>query len=113
MPSCRLSYERLVETAGRVNAGLAALAAERGARFCRLDPSWYGFDPIHIRPALWREAWQEILGGPRAAVDRRASGIEAVRVYLMRPERRWLFGVEQATPQVGTRLPSGARIWLY
>ena len=113
VPSCRLSYERLLETAERVNAGLAGLAADRGARFCHLHESWYGFDPIHIRPALWREAWQEILGGPRAAVDRRASGAEVLRVYLMRPERRWLFGVEQATPQVGTRLPSGARIWLY
>jgi hypothetical protein len=31
----------------------------------------------------------------------------------MPPERRWLFGVEQVTPQTGRALPSGGRVWLY
>ena len=31
----------------------------------------------------------------------------------MPPERRWLFGVEQLTPQSGVALPSGGRVWLY
>jgi hypothetical protein len=28
----------------------AVVATARGLRFVRLDPEWYGFDPIHIRP---------------------------------------------------------------
>ena len=38
---------------------------------------------------------------------------ESLRLYFMRPERRWLFGVEQFTPQSGVLLPSGGRVWLY
>lgn len=109
-PSCRLSFERVLEVAERVNAGLAELADARNVRLFRLRPSWYGFDPIHMRPALWRPAWQEILGAHRAADG---SGAEALRLYFMRPERRWLFGVEQFTRQSGTPLARGAHVWLY
>jgi hypothetical protein len=109
-PSCRLSFEALVATAEQVNAGLAALAGAHHVRFQHLRPSWYGLDPIHIRPSLWRTAWQEILG-ISCPVPR--SRIEALRLYAMRPERQWLFGVEQRTAQAGTRLRGGGRVWLY
>lgn len=110
VPSCRLSLERVLETAERVDRGLAELASDRGVRFFALKPSWYGFDPIHIRPALWTTAWAEILGVDRAAGG---FGVEALRLYLTRPERQWLFGVEQLNPQRGVALPSGGRIRLY
>lgn len=110
VPSCRLSLEQVLETAERVDAGLAELATSRGVRLCRLEPTWYGIDPIHIRPAVWRTAWQRILGAT-CAVD--GSAAEALRLYRMRPERRWLFGLEQLTPQAGVALRAGARVWLY
>jgi hypothetical protein len=113
VPSCRLSFQQVMDTAERVNATLAELAATRGVRLFHLEPSWYGFDPIHIRPGLWRPAWQAILGSEAAANGRPASRAEALRLYFMRPERRWLFGMEQVSPQSGRPLPSGARIWLY
>ena len=105
MPSCRLSLAEAVARAERVNEGLAELAAAHGARFLRLDPSWYGFDPIHIRPSLWRPAWQEILG---VACDVERSRAEALRLYLMRPERQWLFGIERSS-----KPPRGAHVRLY
>ncbi len=110
VPACRLSLDQVLERAERVNAGLAELAEARRARLFRLEPSWYGFDPIHIRPALWRTAWSEILGVERA---HGRSSAESVRLYLMRPERQWLFGVEQVTPQTGAGLPAGGHVWLY
>jgi hypothetical protein len=110
VPSCRLSRGEVLETAEQVNAGLAALAEARKVRLFHLDPSWYGLDPIHIRPALWRPAWQGILGASAAAGRSRT---EALRLYFMRPEKQWLFGLEQVTPQPGTALRSGARVWLY
>ncbi len=114
VPSCRLSLAQVVETAERVNTGLAALAAARNLRFLQLRPDWYGFDPIHIRPALWRAAWQEILGGTATAGTADSSQrLEALRLYLMKPERQWLFGVEQLSPQAGVELASGGRVWLY
>ena len=109
-PSCRMLLDQVIERAERVNAGLAALAAEHRVRVVRLEPSWYGVDPIHIRPALWRTAWSAILGVKRA--DGR-SAAESVRLYLMRPDRQWLFGVERLTPQTGVGLRRGGHVWLY
>ena len=108
--SCRLSFEELVASAEQVNAGLAELAGAHRVRFLHLRPSWYGFDPIHIRPSLWRTAWQEILG-VSCPIPR--SRIEALRLYAMRPERQWVFGVEQRTHQAGAQLRRGGRVWLY
>lgn len=109
-PSCRLSLEQVLATAERVNTGLAELAEAQGVRLVHLTPSWYGLDPIHIRPADWGPAWQKILGTQRAG---ERSVAEALRLYRMRPERRWMLGIEQFTPQSGTALPSGGRVWLY
>jgi hypothetical protein len=109
-PSCRLPFEEVVTRAEQVNAGLAELARAHGARFVHLKPSWYGFDPIHIRPSLWRTAWQDILG-VSCPIPR--SRIEALRLYAMRPHQQWVFGVEQRTPQTGAQLSRGARVWLY
>src|SRR5262245_34001192 len=62
VPSCRLSLAQVLDRAEGVNEGLGKLSSSHGVRLIRLDPAWYGFDPIHIRPSLWRRAWQEILG---------------------------------------------------
>jgi hypothetical protein len=113
VPTCRLSLDEVLERAERVNAGLAELAAARGAKLFHLKPDWYGFDPIHIRPAATRPAWQEILGGPATANRPGGARLEALRLYLMPPERQWLFGVERVRPQSGRLLPSGSRVWLY
>jgi hypothetical protein len=112
VPSCRLSLAEVLETAEQVNAGLAELSATHGATFFRLKPAWYGFDPIHIRPALWHAAWQEILGCD-IQMDEGLSRREGVSLYLMPPERQWLFGRERFAPQTGAALPRGARVWLY
>ena len=53
---------------------------------------------------------------PLASIRRlsnRVSTVESLRLYLMRSERRWVFGVEQFTPQSGVTLRSGGRVWLY
>jgi hypothetical protein len=112
-PSCPLSLSQVLEKVGRINAGLAELAAARGLKFFRLDPSWYGLDPIHIRPSRWRSAWREILHVRSGASAEGGSLLEGWRLYLMASERRWLFGVEQFTPQRGVMLPKGGRVWLY
>lgn len=113
VPSCRLSLSHVLERAVLVNDGLEELSAAHGARLAHLDPAWYGFDPIHIRPSLWRAAWQQILGAQPPASAMRVSVAESLGLYLMRPERRRMFGREQFTPQTGLALPSGGRVWLY
>jgi hypothetical protein len=113
VPSCQLSLVQVIERAEQVNEGLLALAEAYGARFFRLDPAWYGFDPIHIRPSFWRPAWQQILGTQPQERSWSESAIESVKLYFMRPERRTLFGREQVTPQFGVALRSGGHVWLY
>jgi hypothetical protein len=113
VPTCRLSLAQVLESAERVNEGLAELAVAHGAKFFHLNPDWYGFDPIHIRPSLWRVAWQEILGSESLAGTDRLSRLEGVRLYFKPPERQWLFGVERYTPQRGASPPSIAPVWLY
>jgi hypothetical protein len=112
VPSCRLSFTQVLDRSERLNEGLSDLAVTFGARFVRLDAAWYGFDPIHIRPSLWQRAWNEILGQPAPRTPA-GSPLEAWRLYFMRPERQWLAGMEQNTPQSGTRLRTGGRIRLY
>jgi hypothetical protein len=113
VPSCRLSRTQVLDRAERVSEGLAALAAAAGSRLVRPDPTWYGFDPVHFRRSSLRAAWRQILGIPPATPADGASGIEGVRLILLPPERRWLFGVERFTPQEGVRLRSGGRVWIY
>jgi len=112
-PSCRLSFGKVLQAAAEVNAGLAALAAARGIQLFRLNPEWYGLDPVHIRRSQWRRAWREILGSPSKEGLDAGGRLEGLRLYFAPPERRWLLGVEQFTPQAGLQLPSGARVWLY
>ena len=113
VPSCRLPLAHVIERAEQVNAGLAILADTYGARLFHLNPAWYGFDPIHIKPSLWRPAWQQILGVQPRTETGKGSALESLRLYFMRPERRWLLGREQITPQSGTVLRSGGKVWLY
>ncbi len=113
VPSCRLSLAKVLESAEHVNVGLANLSAAHGAKLFQMDPAWYGFDPIHVRPSLWRHAWQQILGTQPPANRDGLSTVESLRLYLRRPERRWMFGVEHFSPQSGVALPSGGRVWLY
>jgi hypothetical protein len=113
VPSCRLSLAQVLERAELVNEGLTMLSTMYGAKLFQLDPTWYGFDPIHMSPSQWRPAWRQILGAQPEAKQGGRSTVESVKLYFMRPERRWLFGVEQFTPQSGTVLRSGGQVWLY
>ena len=113
VPSCRLTLSQIIDRAEGVHEGLVKLSSVYGAKFFELDPAWYGFDPIHVRPSCWRTAWQEILGEQVPGPHEARSVVEAVRLYLMPPERRSFFGIEQVTPQSGAALRSGGQVWLY
>ncbi len=113
-PRCRLSLEQGVEAAEQVSEGLATLAAKQNLCFLRPRAEWYGLDPIHIRSSWRHLAWREILSGE---ADRSGSAgpawLEALRLYLLLPERQWVLGLEQVRPQTGVALRSGGRVWLY
>ena len=113
VPYCRLSLVQVLDRVELVNEGLTKLSAAYDAKLFQLDPAWYGFDPIHVRPSRWRSAWQQILVAQPQINSNSGSTTESVKLYFMRPERRWLFGMEQVTPQFGVALRSGGQVWLY
>jgi hypothetical protein len=110
---CRLSQAQVIAAAERIDGALAALAASHGARFVPLEPGWYGFDPVHVRPALWRLAWQTILCGEPVAGAPRPSLAETARVHAAMPRRQRLFGPERVGSGRGLRLRQGGRLWLH
>jgi hypothetical protein len=114
-PSSRISLAQVLKAAEQINAGLEKLSTARSVRLFKLDPAWYGVDPIHIRPSFWRPVWREILGvRSGSAANRFGSSLtEGLKLYLMVPEHRWIAGIEQFTPQSGVALSSGGRVWLY
>jgi hypothetical protein len=113
-PRCRLSQREVLEAVEDVAEGLARLAEARRLRFLRLDPEWYGFDPIHFRLGRWYTAWQQILEVEAAPGTReRVAVLETARLYSLFPEEQWLLGLAQRRPQTGRPLKHGGRIWLY
>lgn len=112
-PPCRLSLTQTLDRAEQVSAGLATLAVDHGARFVQPDPTWFGFDPIHVRGSAQGPAWRRMLACPETTPPVGGSRFEALRLALLRPERRWLFGVERRCPQRGDAMPRGGRVWLY
>ncbi len=111
-PQSRLKLRSVLDAAERLQDGLLTLAERREVRIFHLRSEWYGFDPIHIRPWLWREAWGEILLGEGKPYER-ATRAEAWRLRLYPPERLWWLGIERVREQRGLELKRGGRVWLY
>lgn len=114
VPECRLSLSHVLEACEELVQGLGRLAARRAVRLLRLQPEWYGLDPIHIRRRHWPRAWHTILGedGNGLATDG-ISPAEALRLHTLFPERQWVLGFEHLTAQAGLRLKRGGSVWLY
>jgi hypothetical protein len=114
VPRCRLSRAETLAAAVAVDGELRALAERRRVRFVELPLEWYGADPVHIRPRQWTAAWHLILTGePLAGRAGRPWTREALRLFLMKPERRWWLGIEQRGAQPGLRLPDGSTVSCY
>jgi hypothetical protein len=65
VPSRRLSLSEVRDRAAALNKGLASPA--RARIYTRAPQAgMVRFDPIHVRPSLWGDAWREILFGGKA-----------------------------------------------
>jgi len=112
VPQCRLSQSETLSASERVDEALREIARRRGARFVDLRLEWYARDPVHIRRREWSAAWHEIVAGEAGRTGGGWSW-EGLRLFLMKPERRWWLGVEQRGAQPGLRLRSGPTVWCY
>ncbi len=107
------SMRRMVE---ELDGGLAELGNRHGAQVVTPPSDWYGLDPIHIRRAVRPSAWQHILSHWPEAVSTRVSKLplrEEIELWRLRPERRWLAGRLQRTPQPVSGIEDGAPLYLF
>jgi hypothetical protein len=115
-PGSRVTWTDALHRVRELNARVAELARQQPGALCvpRLD--WYGWDPIHLRRAVWPEAWSEILSGwSDQAVTQRARGswLRWLQLRRQRPLVRRMFGFEQRRAQPTCTLRSGSVISLY
>lgn len=113
-----LSFDEALARAHALAEGVERLAERHGAAFVPARGEWYGLDPVHMRLGAWGQAWRSIVtagAGGEATTTRplQVASPSAVRLYLARPERRWLFGIEQRRDQPALPLPAGGSVSFY
>lgn len=110
----------LLERAAELNSRLQRLGLERGVRLVEPEPSWYGIDPVHIRPGERDRAWRSITSHWRLES---LAGWSPGEEHLPLPRRHALWGIRAAelrlfgrtihTPQPAGRFAEGTTVALY
>lgn len=116
VPGCPLSLEQLGESAMRLDATVAALAAEYGGAVIDQPAEWYGLDAIHVRrrclDALWHRAC-DAWGHQPARRAAHASFLRWATLGFRAAEVRSLANMPLYTPQPVYRGSGALRVWLY
>ncbi|MEX0610892.1 MAG: hypothetical protein WD738_05205 [Pirellulales bacterium] len=99
------------------NERLVRLGESRKITVIPVSAAWYGFDPIHLKRRVLREAWPELLAEWRAADEPFAVTRPSLRrrAYLatLAPSERSVFGIRRRAAQPSGRLADGTTISLY
>ncbi len=114
-PPATKSLVQLREEFDELDGRLGDLCDAFGAAQVESPVSWYGFDPIHIRPRKQREAWAAILGAWSTPTTAAAASSKAEhwRVWRLRPQERWIRGRHQRTAQPVLELADGSTVSLF
>jgi len=116
-PASRLTLETVIEQAFELDERMQALAKSENVRLVACREEWYGFDPIHIKRRRYPRAWRDILatlddvGSAPAPIG--VSFAQRLSLLRVRPERRWVFRVEQYRSQPCHRFDDGTTVSLY
>jgi len=116
-PHSRLTLDEVGRRALDLNERVRRLAIDRGCGLVTQRASWYGFDPIHIKPRHRPMAWREILAhwSDLSQSFQPARGSLARTLYLQSrvPHRRRVLGFEQRGRQPAGRLRDGTTVAIY
>jgi hypothetical protein len=116
-PASRLEFDTIVGQARDLDERLRRLAKERGAVLAEPRAEWYGLDPLHVRrrsrPAAWRELLSAGMDGSLTAAVRPFSLRHSLRLWMLPPEQRWMFGRLRRAAQPAGRLEGGTTVALY
>ena len=81
-PGCSLPLEQLIDSARRLDDGLASLTERYQAVRVEPQAAWYGLDPIHLRYLQADHLWPEILASWTA---RETSTVDGQSPFLYDP----------------------------
>lgn len=115
VPGCRLSRQRLVQSAEQLDALVVAAARRHGAAVVDQPGAWYGFDSIHVRRHRLDHLWQECAESwdmPAAAAKPATLAEWAVIGSRAAEVRGWGRRVRR-TPQPVVVFADGSRVHLY
>src|SRR5207245_8610948 len=100
-----------------INDRLLALGRAQKIPVIPVSPSWYGFDPIHLKRSKKREAWPSLLAEWRAGQGpltiSSSSLWTAAYLASLAPLERSQFGFWRRTAQPSGRLNDGTTLSLY
>jgi hypothetical protein len=115
-PGRRHSLGDLCAAAHELDHRLRQLAAVRNIPLVEPRSAWYGIDPIHIRYRHAPDAWREVLApwsDTQTSQAQHMSWWSWMQMHRLRPEQRWVFGIEQRGVQPALRRADGTTLWLY
>lgn len=119
-PGCSLPLEQLIDSARRLDDGLASLTERYQAVRVEPQAAWYGLDPIHLRYLQADHLWPEILASWTARETSTVDGqslrfnmIQRWRLHRLAPASWTWQGRPRQVPQPAAALPEGVRLWLY
>lgn len=108
-------WSAVLESARELNERSRRLALDYGARLVEPSPSWYGIDPIHVRPSMRNKAWSRILDHPCLAREGQVKAGVRLPIFgsaeLRLGGRLW--GMTLRTPQPVCRFEDGTTVALY
>jgi len=116
-PRSTLTLTEAKQFVREINDELQRLAESRNLSVISASPSWYGFDPIHIKRRFMRDAWSTMFAEWRAANERlnfpRSSLWTTAYLAALAPLEYAQFGFERRTKQPCARFPDGTTVSLY
>lgn len=116
-PTNRMSFQQALNSARETATRLQRLAEDLDVPLVSLPASWYGIDPIHIRPSLKPQAWQHVLRHWREERDSsqtaRGSLARWIRLRVVSPDQWWLLGMKRGRTQPAVVLSDGTRFSMH
>jgi len=114
-PRCGLDRATVVARAHELNDRISELAREFDVSFVRLEPKWYGMDPVHFRFTNYSVAWRSILA-PLLESDAPPHGgswLEWLYCWGLWPKKWFLLRRDMSAKQPAGRLVDGTTIACY
>jgi hypothetical protein len=116
-PRSRLTLAEARSLVRHLNERLIRLGESRKIAVIPVSSAWYGFDPIHLKRGVLRQAWPALLAAWRGAAEpvivARPSLWTAMYLATLPPWERSIAGIRRRAAQPSGRLADGTTISLY